>query len=189
MRLIGFLILLISNISIAQENYLATGIYLGNIEEGARIISFVRLLPKEHPQAQGHDYPTLFQFHKSEFETHLLLGEQLGWKLYATLFRHPTAPGDDWKFQEYTPINVNRIRDAKSIDKSNSLIPGIKILACLNNQPVAYIIDTRDLSLKERGMTRATSSGLDMNRDQFEQILKENCQISDEDIIVIFNND
>jgi hypothetical protein len=44
--------------------YLTFGIFIGKIEEGARIFTPVRLLPFGHPEALNHEFPTETQLYR-----------------------------------------------------------------------------------------------------------------------------
>ncbi|HEU5218992.1 MAG TPA: hypothetical protein VFU23_10045, partial [Gemmatimonadales bacterium] len=59
----------------APKPYLLIGLFFGQVEEGARVFTPARLLPLDHPEALGHQFPTLLQLHGSEFPALLWLGE------------------------------------------------------------------------------------------------------------------
>jgi hypothetical protein len=149
--------------------YLTFGIFLGKIEEGARIFTPVRFLPPGHPEAGGHDFPTVQAFHTSEFESLLLVGEKGGLKLWATLERYPTEPVKEWAYSGFLPPPVDSLREARTITRlaADSHIPGLRVAAFVNHFPVAFIVDTRTLTLKARHMTRSTSMGLEITRKEF----------------------
>lgn len=162
---------LLSNSLAAQESerYLPFGIFLGGIEEGARIFTPTRLLPPEHPEALGHDYPTTLVHDTAEYETLLLLGEHAGLKLGATLQRYPRQPEAHWPYAGYARPPVARIREARPVhaELACAPVPGLRVVAYRDRQPLAFIVDTRGMTLAERGMTRATTSGLDLSRAAF----------------------
>ena len=169
-------ILLFSNVVYSQldtvnteKDYLTFGIFIGKIEEGARIFTPVRLLPFGHPEALTHEFPTATQLYGSEFQTLLLLGEKCGLKLWATLSRFPQKPSPDWPYPEFEEPPLNSLMNAEIIHKlaEDSPLPGLRALAYYNNFPVCFIVDTRNLSLAERGMDRASAMGLDIKRAEF----------------------
>jgi hypothetical protein len=46
-------------------------------------------------------------------------------------------------------------------------LPGLRAVAYLDRFPLAFIVDTRGMSLAERHMQPATTMGLDITRAQF----------------------
>jgi hypothetical protein len=48
--------------------------------------------------------------------------------------------------------------------RSEAPLPGLRTVLFDGREPVAFIVDTRWLSLADRGMSRATSMGLDLTR-------------------------
>src|SRR5512140_2920330 len=81
--------------------YLTTGIFIGAIEEGARIFTPVRLLPFDHPEALGHQFPTVLQLHRDEDRLLILLGQHAGLRLSATLQRYPKQPDTVWPYANF----------------------------------------------------------------------------------------
>lgn len=73
------------------------------IEEGARVFTPARLLPFDHPEALGHQFPTLQQLYASEFPALVWLGAQAGLRLWATLQRYPREPSATWPYPEFQP--------------------------------------------------------------------------------------
>ena len=57
-----------------QPRYAPVGLFIGAIEEGARIFTPIRLLPFDHPEAQGHQFPNALALHRSEFDLLVALG-------------------------------------------------------------------------------------------------------------------
>jgi hypothetical protein len=55
-------------------------------------------------------------------------------------------------------------------------LPGLRAVAYLDRFPLAFIVDTRGLSLATRRMDRATSSGLDVSRAQLQAALAVGAQ-------------
>lgn len=149
--------------------YLTFGIMIGSIEEGARIFTPIRLLPFDHPESLGHEFPNALQFHRSEYEALVYLGEKIGLKLATTLQRYPKQPTDDWVFSEFQRVPLDSLRQAKiiQVDLAASHIPGLGAVALKDRFPLCFIVDTRGLTLKERGMSRPTAMGLDMTRARF----------------------
>ena len=67
------------------------------------------------------------------------------------------------------------------ISDSNPAIPGLKVVHYRSGTPVGFIVDTRGLSLEERNMSRATTSGPDMTRAEFLAGLQQALEESDID--------
>ncbi len=153
----------------SKDKFLTFGIFIGKIEEGARIFTPVRLLPFGHPEALNHEFPTITQLYGSEFQTLLLLGEKCGLKLWATLSRYPKQPSTKWPYPEFTEPPLSKLMNAEIVHKpaKDSPLPGLRSLAVYNGFPVCFIVDTRNLSLEERNMKRPTAMGLDIKRKDF----------------------
>jgi len=172
-------ILLLSSMAFAQQPVkkpvVPVGIFIGSIEEGARIFTPVRLLPFDHPEAQGHQFPNALQLYGTELNVLLWLGQQAGYKLWATLTRYPKAPSPDWPYGEFSQPDTAHLHSLKCIRRpaSDARLNGLKAVLFQSRVPVAFIVDTRNLTLKERGMERATSMGLDINRADFLKALKK----------------
>jgi hypothetical protein len=169
---IGFNLLLCTARSATGQEpklFLTFGIFIGSIEEGARIFTPTRLLPFAHEEALGHEFPTTLVHHVSEFETLLILGEHIGLKLWPTLQRYPREPIGEWRYPDFAPPPSDQIRTAQVIrvGPECSTIPGLRVVAYRDRQALSFIVDTRGLSLAERHMERATAMGLDMSRAQF----------------------
>ena len=165
----------VSGLSTPQKPYLTFGIFIGKIEEGARIFTPARLLPLEHPEALGHDFPTVLKFHQKEYEMLLFLGEKIGLKLKTTLQRYPRQPVAEWWYPDFRVPPGEKIRSAeiKKIDPAKSPIPGLSVVAYQDGWPICFIVDTRELTLEARGMKRPTAMGLDLTRNQFLEGLRE----------------
>jgi hypothetical protein len=147
--------------------YLTIGLFIGAIEEGARIFTPVRLLPRAHPEAMGHDFPTVLQFHRGEVPLLTLLGSRAGLLLAATLQRYPQQPDTAWPYSGFRPPPVDLFEGAPvRTTAEGAPLPGLRAVAYLDGSPLAFIVDTRGLTLAERGMGRATSAGLDVTRAQ-----------------------
>ncbi|HLE55526.1 MAG TPA: HXXEE domain-containing protein [Rhodothermia bacterium] len=147
--------------------YAPVGLFIGSIEEGARIFTPTRLLPFGHPEAGTHQFPTVLQLHGSEFPMLVWLGERVGYRLWPTLERYPTQPESDWPYPDFRqPPDPTTLRAARTIRRARSEapLPGLRTLLFDGHELVAFIVDTRGLSLADRGMTRATSMGLDVTR-------------------------
>lgn len=153
----------------APKPYAPVGLFFGAVEEGARIFTPVRLLPPGHPEAMGHDFPTVLQLHGSEFPMLLWLGERVGMHLWPTLERYPTEPASDWPYGDFRqPPDTALLRSAEVRRVSRPApIPGLRAALFDDGAAVSFIIDTRGLSLAARGMTRPTSMGLEITRAQF----------------------
>jgi hypothetical protein len=164
--LIGFL-LAPGGMAQAQEP-LVFGIFIGSIEEGARIFSPVRLLPFDHPDADNHEFPNPLVNHTSEVEALVHIGEQTGLRLRATLLRYPQPPVEEWPYPEFGPPPLDCIQSAKVEPvATEAALPGLRVLAIRDGRPLAFIVDTRGLTLRQRQMQRATSMGLDLTRAEF----------------------
>lgn len=154
----------------ANLPYAPVGLFFGAVEEGARIFTPARLLPFDHPESLGHDFPTVQQLHASEFPTLLWLGEQIGLRLWPTLERYPTEPSRYWPYPEFRPppdsavlAHATRVRHAPA----EAPVPGLRAAVFDGPALVAFIVDTRGMSIASRHMTRATAMGLDITRAQF----------------------
>ncbi len=157
--------------SAAQSSgrYLPVGLFIASIEEGARIFTPVRLLPFDHPEALGHQFPTVLQLHAGEYELLVLLGRQAGYGLSATLQRYPAQPDSSWPYAGFQKPPADSFRAAVVVHRSvsDSPLPGLRAVALHDRVPLAFIVDTRSLSLAQRGMKQATTMGLDITRAQF----------------------
>jgi len=157
--------------SLAQEqeadHFLPIGFSLGNIEIGERIITFHRLFPLDHPESKGHVFPTATQYSRSEFEVFMHLGSLLGWNLYATLNRHPTFPSEEWQYPDFTEPPFERIKELEVIEQKDPVLPGLKAICFINRHLIAYILDTRNVSLEDRKLPRAVAGGYDLTREEF----------------------
>lgn len=150
--------------------FLPFGIFLGSVEEGARIFTPVRLLPFGHPESKGHQFPNALQLFGTEFQTTLWLGNLAGYQFSATLSRYPMEPSPEWPYPEFSQLpDTSALRTVVPIrrPKSDALLKGLRAVLFVNREPVGYIVDTRNLTLEERGMSRATSMGLDISRADF----------------------
>ena len=150
--------------------FLPFGIFLGSVEEGARIFTPVRLLPFEHPESKGHQFPNALQLFGTEFQTTLWLGHLAGYEFSATLSRYPMEPSPEWPYPEFSQLpDTTALRSVMIFHrpKSDAPLKGLRAVLFVNREPVGYIVDTRNLTLEERGMSRATSMGLDISRAEF----------------------
>jgi hypothetical protein len=150
--------------------YAPIGIFFGSIEEGARIFTPTRLLPFDHPEALGHQFPTVLQLHGTEFPMLVWLGEHAGYRLLTTLERYPTLPASDWPYADLRlPPDTVALRAARVVRRARAEtpLPGLRAALFDGVALVAFLVDTRGLSLPERGMARATSMGLDLTRADF----------------------
>lgn len=155
---------------VATKPYLPIGVFFGRIEEGARIFTPARLLPLDHPEALGHAFPTLQQLGGTEFQALLWLGSQAGLRLRATLQRYPREPVDTWSYPEFRqPPDTGHLRTATVVHRTSREAPLSGLRAVLYDGPalVLFIVDTRALTLAERGMRLPTSMGLDIGRPAF----------------------
>ena len=159
----------------SARHYVPIGLFFGAIEEGARIFTPVRLLPLEHPESMHHDFPTLLQLHATEFPLLVWLGNRVGFKLWPTLERYPTLPSTDWPYPEFRAppdsIQLNQARVAHR-SASDAPLPGLRAVVFDGSGLVAFIVDTRGISLAARHMTRTTSMGIEINRADFLRALQ-----------------
>ena len=156
-----------------SPSFVTVGLFIASIEEGARIFSPVRLLPFDHPEAAGHQLPTVLQFHGGEDRLLIALGRQAGLLLGTTLQRYPTEPDTVWPYHPFQrpPTEAFETLSARHISAADAPLPGLRAVAYLDGFPLAFIVDTRGLSLAARGMNRPTSSGLDVTRAQLQAAL------------------
>ena len=156
-----------------SRSFVTVGLFIASIEEGARIFSPVRLLPFEHPEAANHQLPTVLQFHGDEDRLLITLGRHAGLLLATTLQRYPTQPDTAWPYRpfERPPAAAFDSLSARHTSAADAPLPGLRAVAYLDGFPLAFIVDTRGLSLAARGMERATSSGLDVTRAQLQAAL------------------
>ena len=170
--LLFFLLSTTGIISDAQETrrtQIPIGIFLGNIEEGARIFTPVRLLPFEHPEAEGHQFPNALQLYSTEPALLIWLGRQAGYGLRATLMRYPKEPSPARPYVGFSPPDTSVLHSANIVHRPavDAELAGLRAVLFIDKKPVCFIVDTRNLSLKERGMTAPTTMGLDINRSDF----------------------
>jgi hypothetical protein len=156
-----------------SSSYVTVGLFIASIEEGARIFTPVRLLPFEHPEALGHEFPTVLQFHGGEDRLLEALGRQAGLLLRATLQRYPKEPDDAWPYGPFLRPPLERFTSpsAERRPAQAAPLPGLRAVAYVDRSPVAFIVDTRGMSLAARHMDRPTSSGLDVTRAQLQAAL------------------
>jgi hypothetical protein len=166
--LVAMQLLILGSRPAPDTDHLVFGLFIGSIEEGARIISPVRLLPFDHPDALNHEFPNPLVNHTAEVEALVQLGEYAGLRLRTTLQRYPALPIDEWPYPEFSPPPLDCIRHApvERVGKRAEL-PGLRALIVMSGEPLVFIVDTRGLTLEERQMQRATSMGLDLTRRQF----------------------
>lgn len=172
-----------------EHDYIPIGFSLGDLTLGERVITFHRLLPFDHPETRGHEFPTATVYTKNEVDIFIYIGKQLGWNLYATLWRHPSTPVDKWMYPDYPELPGKKITSLEIIhSKSEPPLKGLRAVCFLNNKPVVYIFDTRGISLKERGMSRATAGGIDMTRKEFlNKLSSAKEDDSKPDVIIVFD--
>lgn len=154
----------------AGKPYLPIGLFFGQIEEGARVFTPARLLPFDHPESLGHEFPTLQQLHGSEFRALLWLGNQAGLRLWATLQRYPTEPSPTWPYPDFAPPpDTAQLRTVPVVHRprADAPLPGLRAVLYGNRGPILFIVDTRGLTLAARGMRTPTTMGLDLTRAQF----------------------
>jgi len=159
----------------SAQAYVTTGLFIGAIEEGARIFTPARLLPFDHPEALGHQFPTVLQLHRDEDRLLLLLGKHAGLRLSATLQRYPTQPDTLWPYAPFQPPPLASFQSVTPITRraADAPLSGLRAVAFLDRFPLAFIVDTRGLTLTERQMQQATTMGLDVTRAQFIAALRD----------------
>jgi hypothetical protein len=153
----------------APPSYLPTGLFIGAIEEGARIFTPVRLLPFDHPESMNHQFPTVQQLHGGEDQVLLAIGRAAGLRLGPTLQRYPTEPDSLWPYAPFQRPPVAAIQAAPVTTRGpdESPLPGLRAVAYVDRVAVGFIVDTRGLSLAARHMRQATTMGLDVSRAEF----------------------
>src|SRR6185503_6035143 len=141
--------------------YAPVGIFIGSIEEGARIFTPVRLLPLEHPESLGHQFPTVQQLHRGEDRLLLQLGQYAGLRLAATIQPYPVEPDSLWPYAPFlSPPAAQFVSLPPTVKPAaTSPLPGLRAAAFVDRIPIAFIVDTRGLSLAERRMRQATTMG------------------------------
>jgi hypothetical protein len=178
----SFVSVLLSGNLLAQESmaarkpYLTVGLFFGRIEEGARIFTPVRLLPFGHPEAGTHQFPTVQQLHGTEFAALVWLGNRVGLRLGTTLQRYPTEPAADWPYSEFVqPPDSLRLGPATISHRPRVEVPlpGLRAVLYEDQHAILVLVDTRTLTLAERGMRGATAMGLDISRAEFLQALEQ----------------
>ncbi|HEX6252118.1 MAG TPA: hypothetical protein VFZ56_11845 [Gemmatimonadaceae bacterium] len=152
----------------APAEPLVFGVFIASIEEGARVFTPTRLLPFEHADAFNHEFPTALVNHTTEVDAIVHLGELAGLRLRTTLLRYPRPPVEEWPYPEFAPPPLECIR-AADVERAGSraVLPGLRALVVRDGKPLVFIVDTRGLTLEQRGMQRVTSMGLDLTRAQF----------------------
>jgi hypothetical protein len=161
---------LAQNPAATNKPYLPVGLFLGRVEEGARIFTPVRFFPFGHPEGGAHQFPTVQQLHGTEFPALIWLGSLVGMRLWATLERYPTEPATDWPYKDFAqPPDSLSLRSAEitHIRRAEAPMPGLRAVLYHDRQPILFIVDTRMLTLAERGMRGATAMGLDISRADF----------------------
>jgi hypothetical protein len=150
-------------------HYLTTGLFIGAIEEGARIFTPARLLPFDHPEALRHEFPTVLQLHRNEDRLLVLLGQAVGLRLSATLQRYPVQPDTLWPYAPFLPPPLVAFQDIVPIIRpaADTPLPGLRVVAFFDRFPTAFIVDTRGLTLAARHMQQPTTMGLDVSRAEF----------------------
>jgi len=130
-----------------SKPFVTCGIFIGKIEEGARVFAPTRLLPFEHPEALGHQFPTALELHQSEYDILVFIGETVGLKLQMTLQRYPTQPISVWKYPDFEipPAEEVKQADTLSLNAKTSPVPGLRVIAYKNSFPLSFIVDTRHL--------------------------------------------
>ena len=171
-----YIISLLSTATIAAgqdsaKPYLPIGIFLGRIEEGARIFTPVRLLPFDHPEAEHHQFPNALQIYGTELNVLLWLGHKAGYELWATITRYPQEPSPNWPYAGFSPPDTAHLDQTPCVNRPAADAPfrGLRAVLFVNRQPVCFMVDTRNLTLAERGMAKPTTMGLDMTRAEFLQ--------------------
>lgn len=152
-----------------RASFITTGLFIGSIEEGARIFTPARLLPFDHPEALGHQFPTVLRLRRGEDQLLTLLGRHAGLGLAATLQRYPTQPDTLWPYDGFKPPPVDAFQSLAPVIRpaAEAPLPGLRAVAYLDRFPVAFIVDTRGMTLADRHMQQATTMGLDVTRAEF----------------------
>jgi len=149
---------------------LTFGLFIAAVEEGGRMFTPIRLVPFEHPDSLSHEFPNAMQQHIDEVRAEEHLGRLVGLHLRATIRRYPRPPAETWRYDgEFAPPEIDRILAAEvhHVPFDDSPVVGLRALAVVDGRPTVFITDTRGLTLAERGMTRPTTSGIDLTRAEF----------------------
>jgi len=156
-----------------SSQFVTVGLFIASIEEGARIFTPSRLLPFEHAEALGHQFPTVLQFHGGEDRLLVELGRHAGLLLATTLQRYPMEPDNTWSYSPFQrpPLDLFTALSPVRRPATEAPLPGLRAVAYFNRFPLAFIVDTRGLSLAARHMNRPTSMGLDVTRAQVQTAL------------------
>lgn len=144
------------------------GLFLAPVEEGARIFTPVRLLPFDHPESEGHEFPNALALHEREFDVLVRLGHEVGLGLEATLMRYPRAPVREWAYAPFAPPPDLSDEAPRTVRRDGRPpLPGLRAALFVDGALSAFIVDSRGLSLDERGLRRPTTMGLDLTRAEF----------------------
>ena len=171
----------------APRPVLTAGLFLGRIEEGARIMGPIRLLPFEHPESLGHEFPNQQQLHTAEYEVLCHLGRLVGLQLEVTLQRYPARPTSDWPYAEFDSLPAQLVLRAEvRRAAAPSRVAGMRAVAYRAGEPLAFLLDTRFLTLEQRGMSRPTTMGLDLTRAQLLERLRADAPAADGIVVVLF---
>ena len=156
----------------AQPESLIFGLFIASIEEGARVFTPVRLLPFDHPDADHHEFPNAMVNYRGEVDLLVRLGEAAGLRLRTTLQRYPQPPTDAWPYPEFAPPPM-ACMSAWTEERApqDPKLVGLRGLLVVDGKPLVFIVDTRALTLRQRGMDRPTSMGLDLTRAQLLELL------------------
>ena len=108
-------------------------------------------------------------WHTSEADSLIVLGQRAGLGLAATVRRYPRPTTEDWPFTEFAPPTAQDLETAPVIRVSEPCteIPGLRVAAFNSRDLICFVVDTRGWTLEERGMSRATTLGLDLTRAEF----------------------
>ncbi len=152
-----------------KGSFIPVGLFLGSPEEGARMLSAVRLLPRDHRDSRGEQFPLVSTFSKDEVDALLLLGDAAGFDFGPTLDQFPLEPLNNWRYRDFRPPPVSDLEIAKRIflDSSDAPFHGLVAAAFHDGNPVCFLVDTRSLSLRARDMRRPNELGLDIRRSRF----------------------
>jgi hypothetical protein len=160
--------------------YLPIGVAIGRIEIGERIFTPIRMLPFDHPESMGHQFPNALRLYGTEFPVLLCVGNLAGVRLWPTLERYPTEPSPDWPYAAFRPPPDSALVHAavtRRLPAAAAPLPGLRVVVFDHRRLVAFLVDTRRVSLAARGMERATALGYDLTRAQFLAALERAAQL------------
>ena len=136
---------------------------------------YVREIEKLRIQIQSME-AELRQLHQSRYQ--LEQAHKHNERLSATLQRYPTQPDTTWPYATFQspPSAAFQSLQPTIRPAAEATLPGLRAVAYMDRFPLAFIVDTRGLTLAERHMEQATTMGLDITRAQLISTLRDAAQ-------------